>query len=136
MNDYSEGSHPEILELLRSSTFEKNVGYGLDVHSDRAKVYIKKLLKRDDVDIHFIPGGTQTNLLAISSFLRPHQCVIAADTAHINTHETGAIEATGHKVFHMSTNDGKLTPVDVEKALNNQRWFISPIQLSLELFIL
>jgi len=117
MNDYSEGAHPRILELLGSSNFEKNAGYGLDIHSDRAKGYIKKLIGKNDVDIHFIPGGTQTNLIAISSFLRPHQCVIAADTAHINVHETGAIEATGHKVFILPTSDGKLTPLDIEKAL-------------------
>ena len=117
MNDYSEGAHPRILELLSSSNFEKNAGYGLDIHSNRAKEYIKRLIDRNDADIHFIPGGTQTNLLAISSFLRPHQCVIAADTAHINVHETGAIEATGHKVFILPTSDGKLTPLDIEKAL-------------------
>jgi threonine aldolase len=69
-NDYSEGAHPRVLELLMQSNLEQNTGYGEDVHSNRAKDYIKKQLKREDVDIHFIPGGTQTNLLVISSFLR------------------------------------------------------------------
>lgn len=117
MNDYSEGAHPRILELLNSSNYEKNAGYGLDIHCDKAKEYIKKEINRNDVDIHFIPGGTQTNLIAISSFLRPHQCVIAADTSHVYVHETGAIEATGHKVFIVPSNDGKLTPLDIEKVL-------------------
>ena len=109
-NDYSEGAHPRILELLMSSNYEANIGYGEDIHSDRAKEYIKRLIEREDADIHFIPGGTQTNMLVISSFLRPHQCVISADTGHINVHETGAIESTGHKVVAMPCKDGKLTP--------------------------
>jgi threonine aldolase len=98
-NDYSEGAHPYILERLSKTYLEQNNGYGNDIHCDRARQYIKKHLKREDVDIHFLMGGTQTNLLVISAFLRPHQCVIAADSGHINVHETGAIEATGHKVF-------------------------------------
>ncbi|MDF2514224.1 MAG: aromatic amino acid beta-eliminating lyase/threonine aldolase [Herbinix sp.] len=116
-NDYSEGAHPKVLELLVASNLEQNKGYGEDIHCDKAKEYIKQHIKREDVDIHFIPGGTQTNLLVISSFLRPHQCVIAADTGHINVHETGAIEATGHKVVTMVSPDGKLTPQMIQKAL-------------------
>lgn len=116
-NDYSEGAHPRILDLMLKTNLEQNTGYGLDVHSERAKEYIKRCLKREDVDIHFISGGTQTNLLVISSFLRPHQCVIAADTGHINVHETGAIEATGHKVVTMPSKDGKLTPEAIITAM-------------------
>lgn len=93
------------------------MGYGEDTHCKRAKELIKKHLLKDDVDIHFIPGGTQTNLLVISSFLRPHECVIAADTGHINVHETGAIEATGHKVVVMPHRDGKLSPEAIERAV-------------------
>lgn len=119
MNDYSEGAHPRILELLLQSNLEQNTGYGEDIHSEKAKEYIKRELKRNDVDIHFIPGGTQTNLLVISSFLRPYQCVIAADTGHINVHETGAVEATGHKVVTVPAVDGKLTVAGIMKALNN-----------------
>lgn len=119
MNDYSEGAHPRILELLIKSNLEQNSGYGEDVHSDKAKEYIKKLLKKETVEIHFIPGGTQTNLLVISSFLRPHQCVIAADTGHINVHETGAIEATGHKVIAMPCTNGKLTIAAIQTAINH-----------------
>ncbi|MDF2485451.1 MAG: ltaE [Herbinix sp.] len=119
MNDYSEGAHPHILELMLKSNLEQNTGYGEDAHSDRAKLYIKKELQREDVDIHFIPGGTQTNLLVISSFLRPHQCVIAADTGHVNVHETGAIEATGHKVVTVPHKDGKLTPAGIVVVLES-----------------
>jgi len=118
MNDYSEGAHPRILELLAKSNLEQNVGYGEDIHCNRARDYIKKLILNDNVDIHFIPGGTQTNLLVISSFLRPYQCVIAADTGHINVHETGAIEATGHKVVTVPSLNGKLTPSDIQKSLD------------------
>jgi threonine aldolase len=118
MNDYSEGAHPRILELLMKSNLEQNTGYGEDTHSDRAKQYMKKEMQREDVDIHFIPAGTQTNLLVISSFLRPHQCVIAAHTGHINVHETGAIEATGHKVVAMPAVDGKLTTDAIIEALD------------------
>jgi threonine aldolase len=119
INDYSEGAHPRIFELMLQSNLEQNTGYGEDTHSDLAKQYIKKEIHRDDVDIHFIPGGTQTNLLVISSFLRPHQCVIAADTGHVNVHETGAIEATGHKVVTVPHQDGKLSPASIRKALES-----------------
>ena len=118
MNDYSEGAHPLILELLMNSNLEQNTGYGEDKHSEKAKIYIKKLIQKENVDIHFIAGGTQTNLMVISAFLRPHQCVIAADTGHISVHEAGAIEATGHKVVEMPCVDGKLTPALIQAALN------------------
>lgn len=118
-NDYSEVAHPRILELLTKYSLEPNIGYGEDVHSDRAKELIKDLIGNHSADIHFIPMGTQTNLLVISSFLRPHQCVIAPDTGHVAVHETGAIEATGHKVFTVSTPDGKLTSEDIEKVIHS-----------------
>lgn len=118
-NDYSEGAHPKILEKLGKASLEQNTGYGLDKHSKRAEELIRKAVKREDAEVHFIAGGTQTNMLTISSFLKPYQCVIAADTGHINVHETGAIEATGHKVFTVPHEDGKLTPEGILKAL---RW--------------
>ena len=118
MNDYSEGAHPKILDMLIHANLDQHIGYGEDEHSHRAKKSIQRLLNNEDVDIHFIPGGTQTNLLVISSFLRPHQCVISADTGHINVHETGAIEATGHKVIPLSTPDGELTPSKINEALD------------------
>ena len=128
MNDYSEGAHPRVLEYLSKFNLEINAGYGMDVHTDMAKNYIKTLIEKDDADIHFISGGTQTNLLTISSFLRPHQAVIAADTGHIVGHESGAIEATGHKVVTMPSIDGKLTPNDIQLALemNKEEFTVNP----------
>lgn len=117
LNDYSEGAHPRILDSLNKLNKEQNIGYGEDGHCQRAKEAIKNYLNKDDVDIQFIPGGTQTNLLVISSFLRPHECVIAADTGHINVHETGAVEATGHKVVVMPHREGKLTPQHIKDAV-------------------
>lgn len=116
-NDYSEGAHPKVLELLNKYNLEQNAGYGEDIHCENAKNHIKELMNRQDVDIHFIPGGTQTNLLVISSFLRPHQAVISAETGHIHGHETGAIEATGHKIITVPGKDGKLTPEEIKKAV-------------------
>ncbi len=118
-NDYSEGAHPRILEMMAKHNLEANVGYGEDIHSDRAKELIKKLIDKDNADIHFIPMGTQTNLIAISSFLRPHQAVISVDTGHIAVHETGAIEATGHKVITVPTVDGKLTSNDIKYVIDH-----------------
>lgn len=117
MNDYSEGAHPKVLELLMKSNLEQNAGYGEDAHTAKAKEYIKKLLGNEKADIHFIPGGTQTNLIVISSFLRPYEGVIAADTGHINVHETGAIEATGHKVITVPNREGKVIPEDILEAV-------------------
>jgi len=118
LNDYSEGAHPRVLAMMNEYNLEQNRGYGQDIHCERAKEYIKNLIHRDDVDIHFIPGGTQANMISISAFLRPHQCVISADTGHIYVHETGAIEATGHKVFPVASEDGKLKAKDVINVLD------------------
>lgn len=108
-NDYSEIAHPLILSKLADCAYTQNAGYGLDDHSRTAADSIRRHLGVD-ADIHFIPGGTQTNLLAISACLRPFECVIACDTGHINVHETGAIEGTGHKVITVPHQNGKLTP--------------------------
>ena len=87
-------------------------------HTAHARELIKAQIRRQDADIHIISGGTQTNLLGICCALRPHQAVICAETGHINVHETGAVEATGHKVIGEPTADGKLTPADIQKALD------------------
>lgn len=116
-NDYSEIAHPKILKYMMDLGLEKNIGYGEDKHSEKAKDNIKKHLKRTDVDIHLIPGGTQTNLLAISSMLRPYQAVISADTGHINVHEAGAIEATGHKILTIKNQDGKINIKGIKEIL-------------------
>ena len=116
-NDYSEGAHPRIIEALSASNFEQTEGYGEDEYSLRAAQLLKNKIGNKRADVHFLVGGTQTNLTAISAFLRPHEAVIAADTGHISTHETGAIEATGHKVIEVKTSDGKLRKEDVQQVV-------------------
>ena len=97
-NDYSEGCIPEILEKLSQTNMEQTPGYGVDTHCKAAADKIRKLCERDDIAVHFLVGGTQTNLTIIAAALRPYQAVVSAVSGHINVHETGAIEATGHKV--------------------------------------
>lgn len=119
-NDYSEGCIPEIMEYFTNTNLDNTSGYGEDEYCEKAKILLKKQLKNEKVDIHFLVGGTQTNLIFISHILRPHQSVIAADSGHISTHETGAIESTGHKVVEMVTSgDGKLTVDIIKKAFLN-----------------
>ncbi|NRY59894.1 threonine aldolase family protein [Clostridium beijerinckii] len=118
-NDYSEGAHSRILNALVETNLEQTDGYGTDQYTERSVNLLKKKIDREDVDIHLLVGGTQVNLTAISAFLRPHQAAIGADTSHINCHETGAIEATGHKVITMRTNDGKLTPNLVQNVVDS-----------------
>ena len=116
-NDYSEGTHESILKALVDTNLKQSSGYGLDEYSEKARDILKNVLKNDKIDIHFIPGGTQANLISISSFLRQHEAAIAANSSHIATHETGAIEATGHKVITIRSDDGKLTVEKIEKVL-------------------
>lgn len=117
-SDYSEGAHPQILKAIVETNLEQSEGYGLDTYCEKAVTAIKGKLKNENVDIHFIPGGTQTNLTAISAFLRPHEAVISANTGHIFANETGAIEATGHKVITVDVEDGKLRKEHVLYALS------------------
>ncbi len=108
-NDYSEGCHPNILLAINKTNLEQTDGYGLDDYCLKASEVLKKQLHTNNVDIHYLVGGTQVNLTFISSVLKPYQAVMAADSGHINVHETGAIEATGHKVVTRANIDGKLT---------------------------
>ena len=107
--DYTEGCIPEILEAIARENHTQLKGYSEDTISDRVKQQIKTLCGRDDVAVHFLVGGTQTNTTVISAALRPHQGVISADTGHVACHETGAIEATGHKVIALPSDTGRLT---------------------------
>lgn len=111
--DYSEGAHPKVLEKLIQTNLEQTAGYGVDPYCQKAAGLIKEKCKRQDVDVHFLVGGTQTNTIVISAALRPHQGVISAYTGHINTHESGAIEAVGHKVLALPSTDGKLTACQI-----------------------
>jgi len=116
-NDYSEGAHSRILDALYESNFEQDEGYGEDIYTKKAIKLLKERIGREDVDIHLFTGGTQTNLTALSAFLRPHEAVIAANTGHILVHETGAIEATGHKIIPVEVEDGKLKPFHLKSVL-------------------
>ena len=107
-SDYLEGCHPNILQKLTETNLIQTAGYGEDEISSKAKEFIKKHLKNEKVDIHFLIGGTSANQIVISSCLRPYEAVISVETGHINCHETGAIEATGHKVVSL-TKEHKMT---------------------------
>ena len=113
--DYAEGAHPAILEKLMETNFDQTVGYGLDPYCDSARAKIKAACKAPDADVHFLVGGTQVNFTVISSILRPHQGAVSANTGHINVHETGAIEATGHKVLPLYSENGKITAAQVRE---------------------
>ena len=108
-NDYSETAHPRILKMLADTSLIQTDGYSQDPYTAEAIALIRKKLEDETVDIHIIPGGTQTNVIAISAFLRAHEAVISVESSHINCHETGSIEATGHKVLTAPAADGKLT---------------------------
>lgn len=116
-NDYSEGAHPRVLQALMDSNLEQTVGYGLDPRCKTAANTIRSLCNAPDAAVHFLVGGTQTNMLVIESLLQPYEAVISAHTGHVNVHETGAIEATGHKVCTAYAPDGKLTPALVESVV-------------------
>ncbi len=115
-NDYSEGAHPSILNRLIETNLNQQIGYGLDDYCNEARKLIQEKIDKK-VDIHFVSGGTQANLIVISSILKPYESVIAAESGHIAVHETGAIEATGHKVNTIATTDGKLTPNHIAQVL-------------------
>lgn len=114
-SDYLEGCAPEILEELIKVNSKQSIGYGEDEYCIEAANLIKESIEREDVDIHFVPGGTPCNILAISSSLRPYEAVVAASTGHISVHETGAIEATGHKIIEINHVDGKIDPMELIK---------------------
>lgn len=99
------------------TNFEQTVGYGNDPHCANARKLIREICEAPNADVHFLVGGTQTNATIISSILKPYQCVICADTGHINVHETGAIEHGGHKCFALPGKDGLITASQIEKVL-------------------
>lgn len=112
--DYNEGAHPKVMEKLMETNLEQTVGYGEDEHCARAAALIRKACGDDSLTVHFLVGGTQANMTVIAAALRPHQGVIAAQTGHINGHETGAVEATGHKVLALPQKDGKISASQVK----------------------
>ncbi|OJV55826.1 MAG: threonine aldolase [Bacteroidetes bacterium 43-16] len=116
-NDYSEGAHPAILQQLILTNNTQQPGYGEDEYSLAAKNILREKTGNPDADIYFVTGGTQTNLLVISALLQLHEAVISAQSGHIFVHETGAIEALGHRVITAETENGKLHVAGIEKVL-------------------
>ena len=112
-NDYSSLCHPDILKALSNLGEEQNVAYGLDKHSLQAESYIKDVFDSPKGKVYFLSGGTMTNLLFISHVLKGYEAVISLETGHINVHETGAVESTGHKIITVKGNNGKMYPSDV-----------------------
>lgn len=117
-NDYSEGCHPNILKALIETNLVQQNRYGLDDYSIEAENLIKKKIENPAAKVYFVSGGTQANIIVISAFLRPHESVISADLGHILNNETGAIEATGHKINHIATVDGKINPAGILNVIN------------------
>lgn len=120
-NDYSEGCHEKILQKMIETNMEQTDGYGCDPYCMSAADKIRKLCKDDSLAIHFLVGGTQTNLTVIDAALKPYQAAIGAVSAHINVHETGAVEATGHKVLGLPSADGKITAQQVDDVIREHR---------------
>lgn len=116
-NDYSEGGHQNILSKLIETNLVQHLGYGEDEYSVQAKELLKQKINNPDANIYFVSGGTQTNLLVISTLLQIHEAVISAKSGHIFVHETGAIEAVGHRVITIDTTDGKLQSIDIQHTL-------------------
>lgn len=114
-SDYLEGAHPSIMKRLAETNMAQSVGYSEDEYCAAAREKIKAACEAPDADVHFLVGGTQTNTTVIASILRPYQGVIAPTTGHINCHETGAIESTGHKVLALPTDNGKITAQQIEE---------------------
>lgn len=106
--DYLEGAHPAILGRLTATNSEKTPGYTTDAYCEEARRKIRTACGCPDAEVHFLVGGTQTNATVIDALLRPHEGVAAVESAHINQHEAGAIEAGGHKVLALPHRDGKL----------------------------
>ena len=113
-NDYSEGCHQKVLDALVRTNMVQTLGYGEDEYCAEAAAKIKTLCGRDDVAVHFLVGGTQTNLTVIDAALRTDQGALCPVGGHINVHETGAVEATGHKVLTCPSDDGKITAQQVK----------------------
>ena len=120
-SDYTEGCHERILKRMTETNLEQTPGYGTDHHCANAARYIKQACGREDLDVHFLVGGTQTNLTLIDAALRPHQGVVCAESGHIHVHETGAVEATGHKCLTLPSPDGKITAKQVADLVHLHR---------------
>lgn len=116
-NDYSLGAHPRVLQALTDTNMTLTDGYGIDPFCEGAADMIREMIDCPEAYVQFLTAGTQTNQTALAAFLRPHHSVISPSTGHVCVHETGAIEATGHKINHVPTTDGKLRPEDIDAVM-------------------
>ena len=123
-SDYNNGAHPEVLRHLVETNKEQSASYGFDMWSESARDKIRKACECPEADIFFLAGGTQANATVIDALLRPYQAVIAVATAHINVHESGAVEASGHKVIALPSHDGRMTADDLRAYL--ERFYADP----------
>ena len=120
-SDYTEGCHERILRRMMETNLEQTPGYGTDYHCRNAARYIKAECGLEEIDVHFLVGGTQTNLTLIAAALRPHQGAVCAESGHIHVHETGAVEAAGHKCLTLPSPDGKITAAQVADLVHLHR---------------
>ncbi len=120
-SDYTEGCHPRVLDALVRTNMDQTPGYGLDEHCERARALIRAACAAPEADVHFLVGGTQANATVIAAALRPWQGVLSPDTGHINCHETGAIEAGGHKVLTLPHENGKISAEQLRRAIDALR---------------
>ncbi len=117
--DYMEGAHPEIMRRLMDTNFEQTVGYGGDAHTANAEKLILEACGLPEGKVYFLVGGTQTNSTVIDGLLGRHEGVLSVESGHINVHEAGAIEATGHKVLALPSHEGKVSAHDVESYISS-----------------
>ena len=118
-SDYTAGAHKEVLDALTRTNYEHTAGYGLDTYSAEAKALIREAVGCSDAEVIFLVGGTQTNATAIDGILARHEGVLAADSGHIAVHESGAIEASGHKVLTLPEYCGKVKAEDVDRYITD-----------------
>jgi threonine aldolase len=122
-NDYSEGAHPAIIEALAKTNMQQDEGYGLDSFCEQARTLLQEQIKNPNAAIHFTSGGTQANIIALAAMLKPYESVISPFTSHINEHEAGAIEATGHKINTIDSADGKIRAEEISKIVETHAMF-------------
>lgn len=118
-SDYTTGAHPDVMARLIATNLEHTVGYGADSYCAEARQFIREACQAPDALVQFLVGGTQTNATVIDALLRRHEGVMAADTAHINVHESGAIEHSGHKVLVLPSHEGKVRAEEVEQYISD-----------------
>ncbi len=113
--DYMEGAHPDVMQRLIDTNLEQTSGYGTDSYCDEARQLIRQACCDESLDVYFLVGGTQTNSTIIDALLSHHEGVVAAQTGHINVHESGAIETFGHKVLTLPSHEGKVDVLELKQ---------------------